>query len=351
LVKEKNVDKTMSEPLYKLNDAKMRLIGIPFLSLAIPMVLSFDDFLTLSNNYLISVGISFVITVALWEGNRYIIVRMRRIFPNYSQTTKRLLFEAVMALVYTLVTTFVLDEILCKAFNARPGMLLGFRISLLPTLLVYLIYEAIYFFESWKLNVRKTESLMREGIETQLAVLKNQLDPHFLFNSMNTLAALIDDTNVDAQQYLERLSDVYRYVLVSRSKNTVQLDEEITFLDAYVYLNKIRFRDNLMVEKHISADTYRQHVTPLSIQMLIENAIKHNIASKESPLKINIRQEGDRYLVVENNIQEKTILEKSTRVGLQNIINRYSLLTERRVQIIQSAELFTVKIPLISQLG
>lgn len=115
------------------------------------------------------------------------------------------------------------------------------------------------------MNVRKTESLAREGVQSQLEVLKNQLDPHFLFNSMNTLAALIDEENVDTQQYLERLSDVYRYVLVSRSKNTVLLEEEMAFLDAYVYLNKIRFRDNLQVETILSPETYRQYVTPLSL--------------------------------------------------------------------------------------
>lgn len=169
---------------------------------------------------------------------------------------------------------------------------------------------------------------------------------------MNTLAALIDDENTDAQQYLERLSDVYRYVLVSRSKNTVPLEEEIAFLDAYVYLNKIRFRDNLQVEKQLSPEACRQYVTPLSLQMLIENAIKHNVVSKENPLKIKIHQEENGYLVIENNIQEKTIFrgagrEESTRVGLQNIINRYSLLTDRQVEVIRNGGLFTVKIPLL----
>lgn len=338
------------ESKYQLNDLKLRLVGIPFFSFVIPMIVHFDDFIKMNNGYAVAVIISFCTTVALWEGNRFIILGMRQRFPGYSQTTKRILLESLLAIIYTFFATFLLDELLCKGILRKEGNLLGFRISLVPTVLVYLVYEAVYFFESWKTNVRKTESLMREGVQSQLEVLKNQLDPHFLFNSMNTLAALIDDTNTDAQQYLEHLSDVYRYVLVSRNKNTVLVKEEIAFVDAYVYLNKIRFRDNLLVEKNISTETYRQHVTPLSLQMLIENAIKHNVVSKEKPLKILIQQEGDQYLVVENNIQEKAIMERSTRVGLQNIINRYSLLTERRVQVIQDGAIFTVKIPLISQL-
>jgi LytS/YehU family sensor histidine kinase len=273
---------------------------------------------------------------------------MRRALPAYNQTTRRLVYQTTLGLLYTFVATYLLDEVICKGiFHKDLALFTGFRISIIPMIVVYLVYEAVYFFEAWKMNVRKTESLARESVQSQLEVLKNQLDPHFLFNSMNTLAALIDDENNNAQQYLERLSDVYRYVLVSRNKNTVPLEEEIAFLDAYVYLNKIRFRDNLQVEKQLSPDAYRQYVTPLSLQMLIENAIKHNVVSKENPLKIKIHQEGDQYLVIENNIQEKTILEKSTRVGLQNIINRYSLLTDRQVEVIRNADLFTVKIPLL----
>ncbi|WP_375444196.1 sensor histidine kinase [uncultured Fibrella sp.] len=328
----------------------MRLIGMPLLSLVIPAIQHFSDFRQLNAAYGMYVVIAICTTVSLWEGNRFIIKRMRCRFPAYNQTTRRLLSEAALGLLFTFVATYLLDQVLCKLIFHNEGLFVGFRMSLIPTLLVYLVYEAIYFFEAWKLNVRKTESLARESVQSQLAVLKNQLDPHFLFNSMNTLAALIDDENIDAQQYLERLSDVYRYVLVSRTKNTVLLEEEIAFVDAYVYLNKIRFRDNLQVDKQLSPEAYGQYVTPLSLQMLIENAIKHNVVSKESPLTIRIQQEGDQ-LVVANNIQEKTILEKSTRVGLQNIINRYSLLTDRQVEVVRQGGLFTVKIPLLAQLA
>jgi sensor histidine kinase YesM len=337
--------------IYKLNDRNMRLIGIPLLSVLIPVVIHLVNRLDFNVYFMYNILVSASITISLWEGNRFIIVRMRRIFPDYSQTARRLLTEAVLALVYTFVVTFILDEILCKIVLRSKGTFVGFTISLIPTVLVYLIYEAVFFFEAWKANVRKTESLMREGVQSQLEVLKNQLDPHFLFNSMNTLAALIDDDNSDAQDYLERLSDVYRYVLLSRNKDTVLVEEELAFVDAYVYLNKIRFRDNLLVEKQLSPPTYQQYVTPLSLQMLIENAIKHNVASKENPLKIVIREEQNQYLVVANNILEKTVLEKSTRVGLQNIINRYGLLTEKRVEVSRNGNLFTVKIPLLGHMA
>ncbi len=335
-------------PRYTLNDQTLRLIGIPLLSVVVPATRHVDDFLQLNVQFASYLLISLCTTLIVWEGNRFIILQVRRVLPTYNQTTRRLIYQTTLGLVYTFLATFLLDEVMCKGIlRKEQALFTGFRISIIPMIVVYLVYEAVYFFEAWKLNVRKTESLARESVQSQLEVLKNQLDPHFLFNSLNTLAALIDDENVDAQQYLERLSDVYRYVLVSRSKNTVLLEEEISFLDAYVYLNKIRFRDNLQVEKSLSPEAYRQYVTPLSLQMLIENAIKHNVVSKENPLKIKIQQESNQYLVVENNIQEKTILEKSTRVGLQNIINRYGLLTDRQVEVIRSGGLFTVKIPLL----
>ncbi|GAB2578745.1 sensor histidine kinase [Spirosoma areae] len=333
---------------YTLNDGKIRLVGIPLLSLVVPATMHFDDFRQFNTAFATYWFLGLCTTLIVWEGNRFVILYMRRLLPAYNQTTQRLLGQTALGLVYTFIATYILDEVICKAIlHKELTLFTGFRISIVPMIVVYLVYEAVYFFEAWKLNVRKTESLARESVQSQLEVLKNQLDPHFLFNSMNTLAALIDDENINAQQYLERLSDVYRYVLVSRNKNTVPLEEEIAFLDAYVYLNKIRFRDNLQVEKNLSPAAYRQYVTPLSLQMLIENAIKHNVVSKENPLKIRIQQEGDQYLVVENNIQEKTILEKSTRVGLQNIINRYSLLTDRQVEVIRNGGLFTVKIPLL----
>ena len=333
---------------YTLNDGRIRLIGVPLLSFVIPATMHFNELRQLDPAFATSWLIGLCTTLIVWEGNRYVILQMRRALPAYNQTTRRLVIQTVLGFLYTFVATYILDEVICKVVLGKNlALFTGFRVSIIPMIVVYLVYEAVYFFEAWKLNVRKTESLARESVQSQLEVLKNQLDPHFLFNSMNTLAALIDDENIDAQQYLERLSDVYRYVLVSRSKNTVPLEEEIAFLDAYVYLNKIRFRDNLQVQKQLSPDAYRQYVTPLSLQMLIENAIKHNVVSKENPLKIRIHQEEQGYLVIENNIQEKTILEKSTRVGLQNIINRYSLLTDRQVEVIRNGGLFTVKIPLL----
>ncbi|HEX8530608.1 MAG TPA: histidine kinase, partial [Cytophagales bacterium] len=265
-------------------------------------------------------------------------------------TSRRLLYQGAAILAYTGVVALFMNSV-CHTFwpdDPTPTTVFqDFIKAIIPTVCITLVYESVYFFEEWRNNVKKTESLARENVQSQLDALRNQLDPHFLFNSLNTLASLIDFENAEAQQYLERLSDVYRYVLVSRDKNTVTLEEEIAFLDAYVYLNKVRFRDNLQVVKEISPGAYRRQVAPLSLQMLVENAIKHNVVSKERPLQIRIVQEEETYLSVVNNVQEKTIFEKSTKVGLQNITNRYRLLSDRQVEVSRDHDVFKVRIPLL----
>lgn len=337
------------EPPY-INDRKVRLIGIPLLSILLAIVMNKEVF-TGGNAKDIFYWVSscFMNTFLIWEGNRAMFILMRKKFPHYRQTARRLIWQTLVGLIYTLVVSAFIDYFFCSNisnFDRINEVLIGFKISLIPTIIVTLMYESAFFFQSWKSHVQKTEALARENVQSQLDALKNQLDPHFLFNSLNTLASLIDDENSPAQNYLDKLSDVYRYVLVSREKNTVTLEEEMQFLDAYIYLNKIRFRENLQVETQLMNDTSQLHVAPLSIQMLIENAIKHNVVSKEKPLKIRIVQE-DGFLTVENNLQEKMTFEKSTKVGLQNIINRYRLLTEQQVEILRNEWSFKVKLPLL----
>ncbi|MBC8111610.1 MAG: histidine kinase [Verrucomicrobia bacterium] len=337
-------------PPVQINDRKARLIGIPLVSLLISLAVHFDDMLLLNVDFFKALLVSFINTLLIWEGSRSIFKYARSYFPEYSQTRQRLVIQTLTSITYTLFVSIIVDYWLCSHFLhiGKPVELFkGFKIALIPTAIITLIYESVYFFESWRENVKRTEAFARENVQSQLEVLKNQLDPHFLFNSLNTLASLIDDTNEDAQKYLEQLSDVYRYVLVSREKNTVSLEEELAFLDAYVHLNKTRFRENLQVEKKISQAVYRQQIAPLSLQMLVENAIKHNIVSSEKPLRISISHDAENYLTVENNVQEKKIFEKSTKVGLENIRNRYLLLTDKPMEIIKNADFFRVKIPLL----
>ncbi len=338
----------IQEEKVHLNDRVARLVGIPIIVLIMNILMKSEA--NHSNlNVFVSYFISLVFTFVYWEGNRQIWRRLIDKYPHYHQTQKRLILLVLYCILFTFFSTVALEKIaywLTLEVCFQNKILKGFFQALIPLSICMLAYESVYFFESWKENIKKAESLARENIQSQLDSLKNQLDPHFLFNSMNTLASLIDEKNINAQKYLEMLSDVYRYVLMSKEKNTVSLEEEMAFLDAYVYLNKVRYRDNLIIEKDISTSAFKWLVAPLSLQMLVENAIKHNVVSKERPLTIKITNDSD-YISIENNIQEKKIFEKSTKVGLLNIINRYNLLSDKKVEIINTIKHFKVKIPLL----
>jgi sensor histidine kinase YesM len=333
-----------------MKDKWIRIIGIPIVALLFMLIYKYnelDSWTTFARAFLISL----TITTLIWEGNRQIIIFMRKRYPGSSQTAHRLVRQIALSVLYTFFisyvvhfTFFALDIPLCHPSE----WLLSSVVDLIPTLFVMSLYESAYFFNEWKKNISRSEMLAKESLRSQLDALKNQIDPHFLFNSLNTLAALIDEQNETAQKYLEQLSDVYRYVLLNKEKETISLEEELTFVESYLYLNKTRFRDNLVFENHISLEARKQQIAPLSLQMLVENALKHNIVSKENPLTLRLSSDEDGYITVENNIQLKSVLEKSTRTGLQNIVNRYALLTTRKIEIFNRNDTFSVKVPLLA---
>ena len=332
------------------NERRLRQIGIPLISLCY-MLMYYDGNPYDPLNILREFSVSFLFTFTLWEGNRAIVMNLRQRYPHSGQTARRLVIQIALCIVFTLGATlfitaaFAFINVPICPTNQWWSMALA---NLIPMGLIVSIYEGAYFFDEWVKNLQRSEVLAKENIRSQFEALKNQLDPHFLFNSMNTLAALIDEHNEPAQKYLEQLSDVYRYVLVSKQKETVPLHEELAFVESYIYLNKARFRDNLIVKNELPASAMQQLVPPLSLQLLVENAIKHNIVSRDRPLTLRLSMDAHGYITVENNVQKKNILEKSTKTGLQNMINRYALLTEERVEVLQTTDVFSVKIPTLT---
>ena len=177
--------------------------------------------------------------------------------------------------------------------------------------------------------------------------LKNQLDPHFLFNSLNVLSSLIEENPKKAQEFTVALSKIYRYVLDQKDKNLISVEEELNFAKLYVSLLKMRFEDALIVNFESSNIINEYKIVPLSLQLLLENAIKHNIISDQKPLNIDIFPKGN-YLIIQNSYQKKATFEKSTGIGLKNIIQRYSLVSTLSIDIQQTENYYIVKIPLIS---
>jgi LytS/YehU family sensor histidine kinase len=217
--------------------------------------------------------------------------------------------------------------------------------SLTVTFIISLFMHGRAFLGNWKAAELNSAELQKESMKAQFDSLKSQVNPHFLFNSLNALTNLIYDDQDKAARFVKQLSEVYRYVLDTQGKEVVSLDEEVRFLKSYLFLQQIRFGDKLKVDLDLKASNAK--VAPLVLQMLVENAIKHNVISMEQPLTIKIYSDTTQ-VVVENNIQKKNVLpEESTGIGLENIKKRYSFLTSNGVAITDNGQFFRVALPII----
>ena len=208
------------------------------------------------------------------------------------------------------------------------------------------ILYAMSFFKAWRIQVRETEQVKSQALSLQYKILQDQINPHFLFNSLNVLASLIDIDSQKAKEFIRELSLFYRDVLYFKDQDIISLQEEVDFVKKYIYLQQIRFGEALDVEIYANGKMDGK-VIPLSLQALVENAIKHNEISKASPLKIMIAVTDDQELIVENNIQPKTFVGESSKTGLKNLAGRYEFLTGKRMIITSNEHYFRVSLPLI----
>ena len=286
--------------------------------------------------------------LSLWLGNGYLAGVLDEILPWRKNPLKRLIISTITTIFYSTII-IVLINFLFNVFYFGQSIedykipINFVFIVLIVTFVISLVMHSISFFKEWKNAILREEKLKLNVLELEYASLKNQLSPHFLFNSLNALTSLVAN-NDDAVKFIKNLSDVYRYLLEHKDNEIINLSTEIEFVKSYIYLHKIRFGDNL--KANINIENYKYKVVPLSIQLLIENAIKHNIVSEDEPLFIEIYNTKD-YIVVENNLHLKNMINNSSKIGLENIKKRYNHLTEKKVIIEKSNEKFIVKIPLL----
>ncbi|WP_255555276.1 2TM domain-containing protein [Flavobacterium sp. NKUCC04_CG] len=212
-------------------------------------------------------------------------------------------------------------------------------------ILIYLGYY-IYFNRRKQSLLLQKEKVISGNVSAQFESLKNQLDPHFLFNSLNVLSALIEENPNQAQEFTQSLSKIYRYILDQKNKDLISIEEEVDFARTYMVLLQMRFEDSVTFDFPTEIKNKEARVLPLALQLLLENVIKHNKTSSLHPIHIAIVEEQD-YLIIENNLQKKQVYDNRKGIGLQNIADRYALLTSRQVIIDESEEKFTVKLPIL----
>jgi two-component system, LytTR family, sensor kinase len=264
-----------------------------------------------------------------------------------------LVFRFVIQIVLTYpVVTFLGDGMFGAAsfiFNIplNPALVtIGYLLYFLMTLILNLVYFGIIYFFNWKKELIHLGGAQREQAMVKYDSLRNQLNPHFLFNALTSLNSLIFENQQLASDFLQQLSKVYRYVLQNKDKETVPLSTELNFIAHYISLLKIRFSTAIDFQINLNEEVKEKEIVPVTLQILIENAVKHNIVSMAAPLKILITSNAE-YLIVENTINKKVQVEASNRQGLDNLKGFYQYLSTMPIEISETKNLFTVKIPLI----
>jgi sensor histidine kinase YesM len=297
-----------------------------------------------TRQFLIVASFTSTLWILLWKGNEYLGDWISTKISWLEYPLRRFIIGTISTIVYTFLVMYILTALFERSFVFElPD---GVIISVIVTIGISLFMHGRSFFLNWRKAAIEAEQFQRESIEARYESLKNQVNPHFLFNSLNALANLVYEDENKAVVFIDELSDVYRYVIETQEKETVPLQHEVRFLESYLYLQQIRFGDKLHVK--FAIDGIDAKVAPLALQMLIENAIKHNIISEDDPLTIHVRIE-ENFIVVENNMQKKSSVgEDSAGVGLDNIRKRYERLSESVVLVEAGKDVFRVKLPLLN---
>lgn len=306
-------------------------------------------------NLLVNFGYTMLYGYSLYFANSFIFGKLDAVFKDNRFTKKRLFIGALASFLITLLVIFlmrILEDVIIEKqtfndflANEKPA---NYIVAIIITLVVTLAIHAFYFYKDYQENKVKEQKVIAGNASAQFESLKNQIDPHFLFNSLNVLSSLIEENPENAQKFTTSLSKIYRYVLEQKDKELVTVQEELTFAKTYMNLLKMRFENSITFELSEEDDHEEAKVVPLSLQLLLENCIKHNVVSESKPLHIKIYSK-DNQLVVENNLQKKEVLSDRKGVGLQNIVNRYAILTKRSVLVEENESTFKVLLPILTK--
>lgn len=320
----------------RLNDIGFRLILIPFFGIAIPILTKMVPYgdlgqLELKLSFLYTIGIAWVV----WEGNRFLLFTLRNYFDWYEKPMRKIGALLLVVPFYTIPLCVILLVIWYRIFT--PSTLdwdkiwLATSIILICVVFIVHVYETVFLVKEAESEKVVNAQLETAKMEAELQALKNQIDPHFIFNSLNTLSHFIEENPEKAKLFNQHLSDVYRYILNVRTQNLVTLDQENGFILDYFALLKLRFESAIALELNYEGyDTSEMLIVPISIQMLIENAVKHNNFSDSNPLKIFIDVE-DGFIKVANNYHPKVIRD-SSKLGLVNLNDRSKMLLQREIK-------------------
>ncbi len=336
----------------KLNDKWLRLAGVPLVAILGNFIFYLPE--NTLNDIAVWKGLLFSLIecVLFWEVSRLGIIMARKRYPHLKQTRFRILYVAIWYIISTVLMrigiTYLYDITL---FWGYPMTLRSYWINVLVpftfTVPIAAIYEAKYLYRHWWATYYEAEQLKKENLQSQLDSLKAQINPHFLFNSLSTLSSLVSEDPKRAERFIEELSSVYRYLLQTNELPLTTLENELRFIDAYLHLLQTRFGKGIEVQIDVDEAYYSFQLPPLTLQLLLENAVKHNSLSPAKPLQIRIFTDEVNNLFVLNTLRKKNNVVPSSQTGLRNISRKYQLLKQPDVVVKQTEDCFQVTIPLI----
>ncbi|HEV8283980.1 MAG TPA: histidine kinase [Chitinophagaceae bacterium] len=331
----------------------MRMLFIPVLGIMIPAISGIITYHLYSTIEIIAANIYFIVTsFCIWMGSNWIHSKLRSHFRIGGNPFPKIASLCAISLLYGVsigsISTMIWFYISAESFNW--GALLKFDIVCALAIVVFtLVYEILFLNKERELDSKIVRQLDRERSQAELEALRNELDPHFIFNSLNTLNHLILNNPQQAYSFNNKLAQVYKYFLINKNSELISLSDELEFINSYFFLLKIRHDDKLNLETELSESNGGMiMMPPLALQILVENAIKHNEFNHENPLHIRIAM-NHQYLKVSNNIKPKPYLVNSTGIGLRNLSSRYKILCNKDIVVENTDKEFTVKLPLIRQ--
>ncbi|HTS44077.1 MAG TPA: histidine kinase [Puia sp.] len=336
-----------------IRDRTIKLIGAPLLGIIVPNIagLITNSRYTISE-LLLCYAFFIILSLLIWQGNVWLLFFIRKKYEwRYNRYYINILFLFAVIILYSgLMSIILLDlwRIFSKETYTDWGPIVNTTlVIIIVASFITNIYEIVYLNQEREYNLTRAEQLNIAKAQAELEALKNQIDPHFIFNSLNTLSFLITRDPQNARLYNDTLAKVYRYILGNKDKDLVLLREEVEFISNYFYLLKIRFSEAVNMEIEITdlaAEDFL--IPPISLQALVENAIKHNEFTDNNPLTINVSVSSN-YVVIRNPIKPKTYAPPTSRTGLNNLDNRYKLITKRNIIIENNFKFFVVKLPIL----
>jgi hypothetical protein len=335
-----------------VRDVQLRLLFIPLLGMLIPVVSGIVTYEKYNAVQVIISNAYFILTsFIIWGGCNWIHMRVRPLFRRSQGPFLKILSISVLSALYGAAAggslTMIWFRISHDPFTWNKFFAF-IAFTVMSVLVFTLVYEILFLSKERELDTKIVEELDRERVQAELDVLHNELDPHFIFNSLNTLNHLIITNPDTAHVFNSRLAQVYKYVLMNKSRELVSLASELEFIESYFFLLQVRHENKLSFESDATESGSRKiMMPPCALQTVVENAIKHNEFSAENPLKIKLTLNGE-YLKVSNNKRPKPYLVDSTNIGLRNLSSRYKLVCNKNIIIENQEDNFLVKLPLIS---